>query len=333
MKKFTRLLVLIILLLPSLTISRVLAQTNQLPDQPCNYITPDGCSAVGYVSVTPRPEQPGGPQNEQLDVELFFQDICENVTEITINQVQGPPVTLTDADITATLQTIVFAVNANSFKDGKLKVTITYADGSKEMVDIVFDESFNCGIIEPLPVELTSFEGKATESGINLEWETASELNNSHFDVERSPDGNHFSSIGTVQGSGTTSLPASYKLTDKDPLKGINYYRLKQVDYDNAFSYSKTIAVHWETGDAMQVMLLPNPCRNGDCTITLSNVANTETLVQLKDMAGRVVYSKTVKGDSHALELPLNELKQYRGLYFLSATAGNKVVYQRIVLE
>jgi len=333
MKKFTSLIILSCLALLFLIPVNALGQTTQLDPQECFFISDDECFAVGYVSVTPSLNQPGGPQNAQLDVEIFFQDVCDVVEEITINQVQGPPIRIFDAEITAQIQTVAFQVNANSFNDGTLRVTIHLGGNDRLVVPIVFDESFDCGIIDPLPVELTSFEGKATESGISLEWETASEINNSHFDVERSADGNKFESISRINGHGSTSVTSSYSLTDKAPLKGLNYYRLKQVDFDNTTSYSKTIVVKWEVGDAMKVVLVPNPCRNGNCNISISNAANTETLVQLKDMAGRILYSKTIKSDSHLLELPADELKRHKGLFFLTATTGKQVVHSRIVLE
>ncbi|NDK57548.1 T9SS type A sorting domain-containing protein [Pontibacter sp. BT213] len=246
---------------------------------------------------------------------------------------QGRPIVIPDGEITAELQTISFQVNASSFKDGLLKVTIGLGGNDADVVDLYFDESLDCGIITPLPVELTRFEGKATESGIALEWATVSELNNSHFEIERSTDGERYTSIARQQGHGTTSTPATYNYTDKLPKNGTNYYRLKQVDYDNTYSYTKTLAIKWQAGDAIQLAMVPNPCRNGDCKIALTNAADRKTLLQLKDMAGRVIYSKTVTSDSHLFELPLNELGKYKGLYFLSATTDGQVIHQRILLE
>ncbi|MBB6612969.1 T9SS type A sorting domain-containing protein [Pontibacter sp. Tf4] len=333
MKNFTYCTILLSSILIALPLHQTLAQATPVPDpQPCTY-TYNDCFRIGYVSVTPAINQGGGPQNDQLDVELFFQDICDIVSEITVTPTQGQDHTIPDSEISAEVNTYPFKINANTFKDGILKVTIWLDNGEKVMVDLWYDESFECGDITPLPVELTSFKGKATESGIDLKWETASELNNSHFDVERSADGKSFKSIATVQGRGTTSTPQSYSLLDKLPLRGINYYRLKQVDFDNTHSYSATVAVAWDAGDAMQAAILPNPCENRNCNITISNAANQQTILQLKDVAGRVVYTKTITSRSHLFELPMHELPKLKGLYFLTATMGNQVVHQRVVLE
>ncbi|MCB0557000.1 MAG: hypothetical protein KDD02_25860, partial [Phaeodactylibacter sp.] len=81
-----------------------------------------------------------------------------------------------------------------------------------------------------LPIHLLSFTGKAQASTIELQWATATEQNNDYMAVERSADGKVFDEIGRVPGHGTTLEPQSYTLTDRRPLPGINYYRLRQVD-------------------------------------------------------------------------------------------------------
>lgn len=327
MKKFTPLIILFFTLL-YLHSEKVKAQGAPL-ETDCFYQSGDECISIGYQSVTERLNEPN-----RLDVEVIFRATCENIAEIRVNPIIGDPVIATGVDITGENQTVAFIVNANAFdNDNTLRFTIVFTDGTRTEVDIFFSEELSCGEIFPLPVELTSFEGKTTESGINLEWETASEINNSHFDVERSSNGKTYQAIATVRGRGTTSTTSNYSLTDKLPQKGLNYYRLKQIDFDNTTSYSKTIAVKWDASETVELALVPNPCRGGDCTIEISNAANLETLVQLKDMTGRVVYSKTVRSDSHLLELPVAELKQYKGLYFLTATTGKQVVHQRILLE
>ncbi len=332
MKKYIYLLFILsasLLILPLQT----LAQADQEPDpQPCAY-TYNECVRIGYLSVTPAINQGGGPQNDQLDVELYFQDICDIVSKITVTPTQDQDRTIPDSEISEVVNTYPFQVNANSFKDGILKITIWLDNGEKFMVDLWYDETFDCGEIIPLPVELVSFTGKPTQSGINLNWETASELNNSHFDIEKSSNGKEYSSIARIKGQGSTSAFTKYKFTDINPGEGTNYYRLKQVDFDNTAAYSKTIAVRWQAGEAIQVALAPNPCRNGDCNLTVANTQGQETLIELKDMAGRVVYTTKVKSDRYLLELPMSDLTHLKGLYFLTATSGMQVVNQRIVLE
>ncbi|MBC5994701.1 hypothetical protein [Pontibacter cellulosilyticus] len=336
MKKFTSILYSTLLMLFCSYIPlQTQAQSNNLGEMDCMYISPDGCFAVGYVSVTPSTNSPGNSNKVKLyDVELFFQDVCGVITEIRIPQSQGKPFVITDAEITATLDTRIIQVNANAFdNNGSLKLTIEFDNNQKEKVEIIFAESLNCGIIEPLAVELTSFKGIATKSGVNLKWETASEENNSHFEVERSADGKAYEQIAKINGHGNSNIAQKYSFVDVSSMQGTNYYRLKQVDYDGKFAYSNTIAVENTLASAMQVTMSPNPCRNGDCEVLIrnSNRGTRSTLLELKDMSGKVVLTKVVQPG--AVRLTPEEVRNYKGLFILTATSGNEVVHQRVVLE
>lgn len=84
----------------------------------------------------------------------------------------------------------------------------------------------------PLPVQWLNFTVEKTDASIQISWTTASELNNDHFEIQRSIDGIHFTTIGTLPGHGTSSLAQQYFFADENPANGVNYYRLIQVDYD-----------------------------------------------------------------------------------------------------
>jgi hypothetical protein len=94
--------------------------------------------------------------------------------------------------------------------------------------------------ITTLPVSLTNFTAKANKQGtVNLVWSTSSEQNNAHFEVTRSADGKIFNKIGQVAGANNSATTKNYSYTDLNPLTGVNYYQLKQVDFDGASSLSK----------------------------------------------------------------------------------------------
>jgi hypothetical protein len=105
----------------------------------------------------------------------------------------------------------------------------------------------------PLPVELLTFMATDQLKSVKLDWTTASETDNDYFSVERSLDGEFWSEIGQVKGSGTTTSVTAYTFTDHYPVVGYQYYRLRQVDFDGEFEYSKVILV----------------LRNGDSSFTL----------------------------------------------------------------
>ena len=107
-----------------------------------------------------------------------------------------------------------------------------------------------------LPVELIGFNGKHDQGHNILTWQTATELNNDYFQVEHSFDGRYFESIGSVLGQGTSSTQHNYQFVHKNVKDGIHYYRLKQVDYDGQFEYSKIISIDFSNDG---IIFLPNP--------------------------------------------------------------------------
>ena len=142
-------------------------------------------------------------------------------------------------------------------------------------------------INSPLPIELVSFSGEVIHDDILLQWQTASELNNDFFTVERSPGGEIFSSIGRISGNGTTSNSNKYSLLDHNPIYGTAYYRLKQTDLDGTSTYSKIINVTYE-GSTMVVMdVFPNPSNGEEFNIKISGLKDVESLpVVMYDQLG-----------------------------------------------
>jgi len=94
-----------------------------------------------------------------------------------------------------------------------------------------------------IPVELTSFSANVVGLGVELNWTTATEVNNQGFEIERSEDGLNFNQVGYVPGFGTTTEPKSYSYTDQSVTSETHYYRLKQIDFDGSFTYSDVAEV------------------------------------------------------------------------------------------
>lgn len=140
------------------------------------------------------------------------------------------------------------------------------ADGTNGSIGVVQGEGFtNVGcelLINLLPIELSYFEAEATALGNLLIWETVTESSNDFFDVQHSQDGLHFKSIQTVDGSGTTYTTRHYEFRHTSPAPGLNYYRLRQVDFDGAFSYSDILVVR--TVPSLKedgILVFPNPVK------------------------------------------------------------------------
>ncbi|MGI4866412.1 MAG: glycine-rich protein [Janthinobacterium lividum] len=156
----------------------------------------------------------------------------------------------------------------------------------------------------PLPVELVSFTATtAGPAAVALAWATASEVNSTSFEVERSLDGRTFTRLGTVAAAGSSSSARSYQLLDAQLPAGaaLLYYRLKQMDLDGTFSYSpvRTVAL---TGAAAGLSLFPNPAHSGAATLT---GAEAGTVVTVYDALGRPVATATADATgTAALVLP-----------------------------
>ncbi len=110
-----------------------------------------------------------------------------------------------------------------------------------------------------LPVTFGDFTVKAEGCKAKLQWKTSFEQNNSHFLVEHSTDGVHFSTIGQVAATGNSTTTQTYNYTDNAPASGANYYRITQVDFDGKFSSTPIVLVKIKCDASPVVKVYPNP--------------------------------------------------------------------------
>jgi len=143
-------------------------------------------------------------------------------------------------------------VALNTLSQAKVRITLNASPKTLLLIDDVTISSSS-----PLPVELVRFTAQAQEKNVALHWITASEKNSDYFEVQRSTNGATFNAIGKVQGEGTTSSISNYLFTDRAPVAGLAYYRLRQVDFDGTASYSPVQAVTWQGGAVAS--FYPNP--------------------------------------------------------------------------
>ena len=178
-----------------------------------------------------------------------------------------------------------------------------------------------------LPVELIAFNATPNHNTVSLDWATATEKNNSHFEVERSTNGKDFSTIGTVEGSGTTVEPQAYNFVDAAPANGINYYRLKQVDFDGAFAYSDVVSIEIQNAKN-DVVLLPNPV-TADLNVQLPTTWTGETSIEIFDIAGRLVQSEIISDNATTFQLAgINN-----GQYIIRIINADNVITKRFVKQ
>ena len=124
-------------------------------------------------------------------------------------------------------------VTATDFFEGT--VTFNFDGG------ITLTCSYNASGV--LPVVFADFTARSHNGTVQLDWTTATELNNDYFQVERSADGREFTALGKVNGNGNSETFLNYTFTDREPLTGASYYRLRQVDYDGTEAFSHIVSV------------------------------------------------------------------------------------------
>lgn len=154
----------------------------------------------------------------------------------------------------------------------------------------------------PLPIELLSFEAQEVNWGqVQLTWSTATETNNDFFTVERSQDLQVWERIGEVAGAGNSNTGLNYSLSDPAPAGGLNYYRLKQTDFNGDFSYSEVVAAEVEI--PAQPILYPNPAKEA---IFIKGTFPQNTTLEILDFSGITVLRKNAiqPGERLSLDLP-----------------------------
>lgn len=172
------------------------------------------------------------------------------------------------------------------------QIRITIGDGTSGGCgnDFAMDDvSFSlCPEGGQLPVELTSFTGRQKGNGVSLNWSTSQEINNNYFQVERSADGNsNWTALTTVAGAGNSQVAKKYNAFDASPLSGTNYYRLKQVDYDGNYKYSRIVNVKMQ-GPKTSISVLSNPFHN-ILSVNFESAAPQLVFARLIDIMGKQV--------------------------------------------
>jgi hypothetical protein len=178
--------------------------------------------------------------------------------------------------------------------------------------------------ISPLPIELIYFNTSIKEEGSVLtSWETASELNNDFFNVEKSTNSMDWENIATIKGGGTTNQRLAYNYTDHEPYVGISYYRLKQTDFNGTFKYSSIQSIDLEM--AKQVTVFPNP--SAEHILKINSNENYPYSISVFDHLGVVLFSSPKHESS---KINLEHLTS--GVYYLVISKGDRTIYRNKVI-
>ena len=182
-----------------------------------------------------------------------------------------------------------------------------------------------------LPLTLLDFKVTKQNTAALITWQTANEVNTAYFDVLRSRDGSHFTTIEKVQANNVAGLQNNYSYTDDltGLTSGIVYYRLQMVDKGGSYSFSNINHITIGT-DGNQIRIFPNPA-HGYFVISnygITDVSNAAILV--KDISGRVLISQKFTNDS---EQRVNIASLSKGMYLVSLVTNGNVQTKRLLVE
>ncbi|MEO7265613.1 MAG: T9SS type A sorting domain-containing protein [Ferruginibacter sp.] len=187
--------------------------------------------------------------------------------------------------------------------------------------------------VGPLPVTLLYFNiQKQVNKAVLLSWKTTQEINSSFFEIQRSSDAIFYTTIATVQAAGNSNTPVAYTFTDRQPMNGLNYYRLKQVDLDSRFNYTPSKVVNFDDSNAGIVKYYPNPTKDL-VTVELTNDMVKEMgVINISNVSGVVLKQiKLSPGTNTTVSLDLAPYP--KGIYFIQVKTSKENSVQRIVLQ
>jgi hypothetical protein len=241
----------------------------------------------------------------------------------------------TESDVTVLGDLLVAYWDGTNWQDGG--GTASGAAGSGTIPTGISMSSFNTYTVgtdpcnNPLPIELVEFKAVPMNNEVvDVNWVTASEINNDYFVIERSKDGFNYAPVDSVKshGDGNSFDLQNYGYIDKQPFSGVSYYRLRQVDFDQTHSYSNIEVVNFEGLEI--ITLFPNPS-SGDVNIVVkSSEAGTITLT-VYDAIGKIVKSEVFQVMEGNTQLG-STLKGASGKYFVSVVTSSGKFYDYDVI-
>ena len=200
--------------------------------------------------------------------------------------------------------------------------------------DRIIDGTVDIGAIEnaavSLPVELLEFTAQFNQEKVDLSWITASETNNAFFAVERSNNGRDFEEIELIEGAGNSSHALRYEAKDNNPHTGLNYYRLKQIDFDGTYSYSEIEVVEVVKG---RVKVYPNPVADA-LYISLSEFEKGSAHFSVSNISGKEVISGETAVNAGVSVIRLDEVTSLiPGTYIVRVFTPNKGAFSTKFLK
>ncbi|MFK7908565.1 MAG: T9SS type A sorting domain-containing protein, partial [Chitinophagales bacterium] len=296
----------------------------------------------------------------QCTVDTFVYEVIDCNGETTtatvtifIEQVGGDLIVQVERDCTNAEETGVYTLNV-AVQGGTAPFTVTgsinevletvgvtftiITDGNPyevSVVDATGAEFFEAGgeiACTKLAVDFIDFSGAVEAEGNALTWSTATEENNDFFVVEYSTDGNVFTSIGKVDGAGTTNDAAIYNFLHRDAPNGVSYYRIKAVAFDGEATYTGVISLVRGERVFDIVSVYPIPV-SSVVNVNFTTKVKGSSTIQIHNVAGKLMNTQDVDTEDGINKVSLNVSSYPVGTYFLTVKNGEEVATTKFVKE
>lgn len=201
-------------------------------------------------------------------------------------------------------------------------------DGTPSMCSNIATVTISFAIQGSLPAAIIDLGATYSNGKVAVKWTSTFEINNDHFEVERSTDGINYKMVGTVKGQGTSSIKHEYEFDDEVKQNMVSkndlYYRLKQVDIDTKSTYTKVLVVRvYFTKSLQSVSVTPNPTFN-DIRVNLQLNENSYIVLKVANSNGTEVMRKTTRGATGTNSLTLEGTSKLQaGVYFLEVIVNS----------
>jgi hypothetical protein len=220
-----------------------------------------------------------------------------------------------------------------SFPNGSSSLGLTFnITGREGGTDCGQTKTFNFSFNSILPVFFESFEVVIFEKSNILYWQTHSETNHSHYEIERSEYGQHWTTLGKVSDNLSRSSKKYYEFVDHFPVKGRNYYRIKQVDVDGTFAYSEIRFVNLNT-EENKLLVFPNPSFDKFIKIEYASTINPAHKLSIHNLTGQKIQEKYLNSDQ--VNEYINFSDKNPGIYFITIIdqQGKALQSQKVIIH
>lgn len=236
-----------------------------------------------------------------------------SITNYSWQQVSGPAASILNANSPTP---VISNLNPGGAYGFKLTVIDIAGASGTDITSVTVTNTI-------LPVGITNFSGQHNGAVNLLQWSTASEQNSDYFSVERSEDGNRYSPIGTVAAAGFSNVIKQYNFNDVQPAPGIQYYRLRMVDKDGKFTYSKVVLVN--AGNSVAIELYPNPAPD-KVSLIINNSITGNGSINVFDINGRLIKQEMFIKQDKLFKTAIDLKSQRSGTYLVEIKMGDQFI-------